>query len=168
MPEADLRPRPTVILSSEPIDFVALTERVRSHSAGAVLLFLGTVRELTGGRGTQHLVYEAHPTMALSKLHELAAQACHQWPICGLAVVHRVGHLDLGDVSVAIAVATPHRDQAYAAGRWLIDTLKLQVPIWKQEHWTDGQVEWVHPGTPEPASGSTLGTCADSPALPGS
>lgn len=168
MPEADLRPRPTVILSSEPIDFVALTERVRSHSAGAVLLFLGTVREFTGGRGTQHLVYEAHPTMALAKLQELAAQACHQWPICGLAVVHRVGHLDLGDVSVAIAVATPHRDQAYAAGRWLIDTLKSQVPIWKQEHWTDGQVEWVHPGTPEPVSGSPLGTCTDSPALPGS
>jgi molybdopterin synthase catalytic subunit len=119
---------------------------VRSTQAGAVCLFLGTVRELTAGRQTVSLDYEAYPEMAAKKLAELEDQARSRWPIIELAVVHRLGHLELGDVSVAVAVSCPHRHDAFDACRWLIDTLKEVVPIWKKEIWADGEEEWVHPG----------------------
>jgi molybdopterin synthase catalytic subunit len=130
------------------IDHAALTERVRSTSAGAVCTFLGTVRELTGDRRTASLYYEAYPEMALKKLAELDLEARRRWPIIELALVHRVGDLDLGEVSVVVAVSCPHRDHAFEACRWLIDTLKQVVPIWKRETWADGREEWVHPGLP--------------------
>ncbi|MSR60558.1 MAG: molybdenum cofactor biosynthesis protein MoaE [Planctomycetaceae bacterium] len=136
-------------LTHEPIDFAALTESVRSDQAGAVVLFLGTVRELTGGRQTVALDYEAYPEMAEAKLAELLAEARAKWPIVGAAIVHRLGHLDLGEVSVAVAVSTPHRHQAFEAGQYLIDRLKEVVPIWKKETWSDGSTEWVHPGSKE-------------------
>ncbi len=129
-----------------PIDHAALTERVRSHQAGAVCTFLGTVREMTAGRQTVSLAYEAYPEMANKKMAELEEEARSRWPIIELAIVHRVGHLDLGEISVVVAVSCPHRDQAFEACRWLIDTLKEVVPIWKQERWADGTLEWVHPG----------------------
>ena len=84
--------------------------------------------------------------MALKKLAELEDEARRRWPIIELALVHRVGDLDLGEVSVVVAVSWPHRDQAFEACRWLIDTLKEVVPIWKKETWADGNEEWVHPG----------------------
>jgi molybdopterin synthase catalytic subunit len=133
-------------ITETPIDYGAITERVRSNRAGAVCLFLGTVRELTGDRRTLALEYEAYPAMALKKMEELEAEARQRWPILEAALVHRVGHLDLGEVSVAVAVSCPHRDQAFDACRWLIDTLKEIVPIWKKEHWADGTEDWVHPG----------------------
>ncbi len=101
--------------------------------AGAVCTFLGTVRELTGERRTVALDYEAYPEMALKKLAELEDEARRRWPIIELALVHRVGDLDLGEVSVVVAVSCPHREQAFEACRWLIDTLKEVVPIWKKE-----------------------------------
>ncbi len=128
------------------IDHAAVTEQVRSNRAGAVCTFLGTVRELTGDRLTVSLSYEAYPEMALKKLAELEAEARRRWPIIEVAMVHRVGHLDLGDVSVVVAVSCPHRQDAFEACRWLIDTLKEVVPIWKKENWADGTEEWVHPG----------------------
>jgi len=131
---------------SSPIDAAAVTERVRSPRAGAVCTFLGTVRELTGDRRTVSLRYEAYPEMAEKKMAELEDEARRRWPIIELALVHRVGDLDLGDVSVVIAVSCPHRGQAFEACRWLIDTLKEVVPIWKKETWADGEQEWVHPG----------------------
>src|SRR6185312_9880501 len=133
-------------LTESPIDHAALTERVRSNLAGAVCTFLGTVRELTDGRHTAALDYEAYPEMALAKMAELEAEARRRWPVIELAIVHRVGHLDLGEVSVAVAVSCAHRHQAFDACRWLIDTLKEVVPIWKKETWADGSEEWVHPG----------------------
>jgi molybdopterin synthase catalytic subunit len=139
-------PEPYIELTQHPIDYQALTERVRSPRAGAVLLFLGTVREFTSGRQTLRLGYEAYPQMALSKMRELAVQAAQRWPLTEVAMVHRLGVLELGEISVAIAVSTPHRDQGFEAGRWLIDTLKEVVPVWKQENWSDGTQEWVHPG----------------------
>jgi molybdopterin synthase catalytic subunit len=142
-------------LTYDPIDFAALTEMVRSPAAGAVVLFLGTVRDLTHGRQTLRLDYEAYPQMAETKMTELLNQAQARWPLVNAAIIHRLGRLELGDVSVAVAVSTPHRAAAFEAGQWLIDTLKEVVPIWKQEHWADGTTEWVHPGvesTP-PASG---------------
>jgi molybdopterin synthase catalytic subunit len=133
-------------ITDGPIDHAALTERVRSNLAGAVCTFLGTAREMTGQRRTAALDYEAYPDMALRKLTELGAEARRRWPILELAIVHRVGHLELGEVSVVVAVSCPHRDQAFEACRWLIDTLKEVVPIWKKETWADGTEEWVHPG----------------------
>jgi molybdopterin synthase catalytic subunit len=133
-------------ITEAPIDHAALTERVRSPLAGAVCVFLGTVRELTGERRTASLEYEAYPEMALKKLAELETEARRRWPIVDLAMVHRVGRLALGDVSVVVAVSCPHRQQAFESGQWLIDTLKEVVPIWKKEIWVDGSEEWVHPG----------------------
>lgn len=144
---------PSLIEITEgPIDYAALTERVRSDRAGAVCLFLGTVRELTGDKRTTSLEYEAYPEMARRKLAELDAEARRRWPILEAAIVHRVGHLDLGEISVAVAVSCPHRAEAFEASRWLIDTLKEVVPIWKKELWADGTEEWVHPGLDAPPS----------------
>jgi molybdopterin synthase catalytic subunit len=133
-------------LTHAEIDYVALTESVRSDQAGAVVLFLGTVRELTAGRQTVALDYEAYPQMAEAMLAELEADARAKWPVINVAIVHRLGHLELGDISVAVAVSTPHRQQAFEAGQFLIDWLKVVVPIWKKENWSDGTTEWVHPG----------------------
>jgi molybdopterin synthase catalytic subunit len=129
-----------------PIDHAAIVEQVRSTRAGAVCSFLGTVRELTGEKQTAWLDYEAYPDMARKKLAELEHEAHSRWPIIELAMVHRLGHLDLGEVSVVVAVSCPHRNDAFEACRWLIDTLKEVVPIWKKERWADGTEEWVHPG----------------------
>ena len=133
-------------LTHEPIDFATLTESVRSNAAGAVVLFLGTVRELTNGRQTLALDYEAFPAMAKAKFQELIAEARSRWPVVNAAIIHRLGRLELGDVSVAVAVSTPHRQQAFEAGKFLIDRLKEVVPIWKKENWADGTTEWIHPG----------------------
>lgn len=135
-----------IALTHHAIDTAALLAHVNSPQAGAVVLFLGTVRELTGERRTVALDYECYPQMAERKLAELEAEARAHWPIIECAIVHRLGHLELGEASVAVAVSTPHRHDAFAAGQWLIDTLKEVVPIWKQENWADGSQEWVHPG----------------------
>ena len=133
-------------LTREPIDTAALLASVTSPQAGAVVLFLGTVRQLTAGRRTVALDYEGYPVMAEKQLADLETQARQRWPIVQCAIVHRLGHLELAEISVAVAVSTPHRRDAFEAGQWLIDTLKQQVPIWKQENWDDGTTEWVHPG----------------------
>ena len=133
-------------LTRDVIDFAALTDWTRSNQAGAVVLFLGTVREMTGDRRTVALDYEAYPEMARAKMQELANEAAAKWPVIRVAIAHRFGRLELGDVSVAVAVSTPHRRDAFDAGRFLIDTLKEVVPIWKQENWADGTTEWVEPG----------------------
>ncbi len=139
-------------ITEGPIDHAALTERVRSNMAGAVCTFLGTVREMTAGRQTSSLDYEAYPEMASKKLDEIEAEARRRWPIIEASIVHRVGHLDLGEISVVVAVSCPHRHESFEACRWLIDTLKDVVPIWKKEVWADGREEWVHPGMEPPAA----------------
>jgi molybdopterin synthase catalytic subunit len=135
-----------IALTNQPIDSTALLAEVASNAAGAVVLFLGTTREVTGQRRTESLDYECYPEMAERKLAELEAEARRRWPLTGCAIVHRLGHLELGEASIAIAVSSPHREQAFQAGKWLIDTIKEVVPIWKQENWADGTSEWVHPG----------------------
>jgi molybdopterin synthase catalytic subunit len=137
-----------ITITEQPIDTAAVLASVSSTRAGAAVLFLGTTREFTGGRQTEFLDYECYNEMALQKLHELEAEARQKWPLIGCAIVHRIGRVELAEASVAIAVSTAHRHDAFAAGQWLIDTLKEVVPIWKQEHWTDGSTEWVHPGLP--------------------
>ena len=132
-------------LTDQPLDYPAITESVRDPAAGAVVLFLGTVREFTAGQQTEQLEYEAYREMAEASLRQLADEAAARFPIVKSALVHRVGLLQLSDVAVAIAVSTPHRAEAFAAGQWLIDTLKQRVPIWKREYYTDGRVHWQHP-----------------------
>jgi molybdopterin synthase catalytic subunit len=135
-----------VSLTDKPIDTAAVLGQAASRDAGAVVLFLGTTREFTYGRRSVALDYQCYPTMAEKKLAELEAEARRRWPIIGCTIVHRLGRLELGEASIAIAVSTPHRADAFAAGQWLIDTIKHDVPIWKQEHWADGSSEWLHPG----------------------
>ena len=136
-----------ISLTTTAIDPAAVLATVASNDAGAVLLFLGTTREFTQGRRTVSLDYECYPEMAEKKLTELEAEARRRWPLVGCEIVHRLGHLELGEASIAIAVSSPHRAAAFAAGQWLIDTIKQVVPIWKQENWADGTKEWVHPDT---------------------
>ena len=132
-------------LTDGPIDAQGLVERVTTPACGAVCLFLGTVREFTGPRQTVDLVYEAYPEMALRELRAIMAEACTRWPMPRLGVVHRLGRVGLAEASIAVAVATPHRGESFAACGWIMDEIKKRVPIWKQEHWADGQTEWVHP-----------------------
>jgi molybdopterin synthase catalytic subunit len=142
-----------ISLTRDRIDTQALLDRVTTPAAGAVVLFLGTVRELTAGSRTIALDYEAYPEMAERKLAELESEARRRWPLVEVALVHRLGRLELAEASVAVAVSSPHRGAAFEAGRWLIDTLKEVVPVWKQENWADGTKAWVHPGMDQ-ASGS--------------
>jgi len=135
-----------IALTHQPIDAAAVLAQVASNDAGAVVLFLGTTREFTQGRRTASLDYECYPEMAEKKLAELEAEARQRWPLVGCSIVHRLGHLELGEASIAIAVSSPHRGVAFEAGQWLIDTIKQIVPIWKQENWADETSEWVHPG----------------------
>jgi molybdopterin synthase catalytic subunit len=133
-------------LTDKPIDTTALLNRVRHPEAGAVVLFLGTTRELTAGRQTVALDYEAYREMAESQLADLEAEARRRWPVIECSITHRLGRVPPTEASVAIAVSTPHRSDAFAAGQWLIDSLKRDVPIWKREEWADGTTEWVHRG----------------------
>jgi molybdopterin synthase catalytic subunit len=132
-------------LTHDPIDYFALTEQVRRPHCGGVVTFLGTVRDLTDGRVTTALDYEAYPAMAEKKLAEIERETCDRWPVGEIMLVHRLGHLEVGEVSVAVAVSCPHRGQAFEACRYAIDRLKEIVPIWKKENWEDGSTEWVHP-----------------------
>lgn len=132
-------------LTREPIDDHALTEQVRRGDCGAVVTFLGTVRDLTGDRVTVALDYEAYPAMAEKKMAEIESETRGRWPVGDIVLVHRLGHLEVGEISVAVAVSCPHRAQAFEACRHAIDRLKELVPIWKKENWADGSTEWVHP-----------------------
>ena len=117
-----------------------------------VLLF-ARARDLTGDRMTASLDYEGYPAMAEKKMAEIEAETCKRWPVGAIIMEHRLGHLDVGDVSVAVAVSCPHRAQAFEACRYAIDRLKELVPIWKKENWADGTTEWVHPAGKEEAAG---------------
>lgn len=132
-------------LTHEAIDSAKLVARAQSPTAGAVLLFLGCTRQHTAGRETTELTYDAYTEMAEKELAALESEARGRWELAECLIVHRLGKVPLGEASVAIVVASAHRRAAFAAGEWLIDTLKQRVPIWKQEHWADGRREWVHP-----------------------
>jgi molybdopterin synthase catalytic subunit len=134
-----------ISLTHDLIDYRGLTEQVRRSDCGAVITFLGTVRDLSDGKVTIALDYEAYPGMAEKKMAEIERDTRERWPVGEIAIVHRLGHLDVGDVSVAVAVSCPHRAEAFEACRYAIDRLKELVPIWKKENWADGTTEWVHP-----------------------
>ncbi len=130
------------------IDVGALSGGIRRPDDGAVAVFEGVVRNQTRGRRTLYLDYEAYEPMALKQLRESAEQALEKFPVRDVAIVHRLGRLELGETSVAIVVASAHRAAAFDACRWIIDTLKKTVPIWKKEYFEDGAV-WAD-GEPFP------------------
>jgi molybdopterin synthase catalytic subunit len=136
-----------VQLTHSVIDYHALTEQVRLPNCGAVVTFLGTVRDLTGSKETIALDYEAYGGMAEKKMEEIEQDTRSRWLVGEMVMVHRIGRLEVGEVSVAVALSCPHRAQAFEACRHAIDRLKELVPIWKKENWADGKTEWVHPGT---------------------
>jgi molybdopterin synthase catalytic subunit len=132
----------------EPIDTRSVLERTKGPEDGAAIAFEGIVRNNTRGRQTLYLDYEAYEPMALKQMEELAEEALRQFKIRDLTIVHRLGRLEIGETSVLIVVASAHRGAAYEASRWLIDTLKRSVPIWKKEYFVDGAV-WAD-GEPFP------------------
>jgi len=137
------------VIVREPIDATTVIARIKHPEDGAVAVFDGIVRNHTRGRRTLYLDYEAYEGMALEKMEELARQALDQFKIRDAALVHRLGRLEIGETSVLIVVASGHRAAAFDACRWLIDTLKRSVPIWKKEYFEDGAV-WAD-GEPFPA-----------------
>ena len=124
----------------DPIDTRSVLERIKLGEDGAAVVFEGVVRNQTRGRRTLYLDYEAYEEMALGQMEGLAAQALKQFQVREVALVHRLGRLEIGETSVLIVVASAHRGAAFDACRWLIDTLKRTVPIWKKEYFEDGAV----------------------------
>ena len=133
-----------VQLHAEPIEIGPVVEFVTEDQVGGIALFLGTTRaETAAGRQLIALDYEAYAGMALSQMRDLARKARDRWPVRRLAILHRTGRVPLSQPSVIIAVSTPHRADAFDACRWIIDTLKADVAIWKKEVWSDGAGRWV-------------------------
>ncbi|MFO0945365.1 MAG: molybdenum cofactor biosynthesis protein MoaE [Planctomycetota bacterium] len=132
-------------LTTAAIDYGPLVEAARNPASGAVVLFLGTVRDLSEGRSVASLEYDAYPVMAEKKLAQVAEEARQRWPLQHASIIHRYGHLELGDIAVAVVTASTHRAEAFQAGQWIMDTVKQVVPIWKRENWSDGGADWVHP-----------------------
>ncbi len=143
----------------EPIDLVPIIAASQSNSAGAMVLFTGSTREFTSGKQTTTLKYDCYREMALLEMEKLREQATERWQLVNCVLVHRIGEVPLGEMSVAIATASGHRPQAYEASRWLIDELKKRVPIWKQENYADGSTEWVHPNSDSPANSDSSQVC---------
>lgn len=129
-------------ITEKPIDVEAVRQKVVSRNAGAITLFIGTVRELTNGKKTLHLEYQAYPAMAVKMFEQIAKEIHEQWPEAKVAITHRVGHLAISDIAVVIAVSSPHRKMAYQANEYAIERMKQIVPIWKKEFWEDGS-EWI-------------------------
>ena len=126
-------------LRREAIDLTALTMEVMRKDCGAVVTFMGTVRDLTGEQVTHKLEYTAYPEMAEKKLFEICRQAAQKWSLGAVVVEHRVGELLPGDIAVMVACSSPHRKEAFEAGRFLIDATKEQVPLWKKEFGPEGE-----------------------------
>lgn len=132
-------------ITDEIITETQVREVVESPEAGAVVLFLGTVRNNTDGRQVRHLEYDAYTPMAERKMAEIGQEILEKWGIKHVAIIHRVGKLEIGEVSVAVGVASPHRKDGFEACKYAMDRLKQIVPIWKREVWLDGDAEWVKP-----------------------
>ena len=129
-------------LSEGPIDVGRVVARVTGPGMGGIVTFLGTVRNRARGRDIRHLEYESYPEMAEREMERIVEQAVERWPGTRIAIAHRAGHLEIGDIAVVVVAAAPHRGEAFEACRFAIDTLKETVPIWKKEIATDGEY-WV-------------------------
>jgi molybdopterin synthase catalytic subunit len=146
-------------ITRDPLDPEAITAKVRRDTNGAVVTFLGTTRSFTGSRNVLHLEYEAYRPMADKKLAEIAVEMRQRWPVVeDVALAHRLGRLEISDISLVVAVASPHRKDAFAACQYAVDRIKQMVPIWKKEYFEGGEVwvgsqEDVHAEEPVEASG---------------
>jgi molybdopterin converting factor subunit 1 len=129
-------------VTGEPIDAAALIAAVQTAADGAVCVFYGVVREDSRQRKVRYLEYDAYPEMAEKKMRQILDEVAQRWPEQRAAIVHRVGKLEVGEASVVIAVASPHRGESFEACRYVIDRVKQEVPIWKKEVFTDGEA-WV-------------------------
>lgn len=132
--------RPWVV--SAPLSLDVLLAEVAAAGAGGIVTFIGAVRDHSRGQRIEHLEYEAYVPMAEKEMRKIADQVAARWPGARIALAHRIGRLEIGDAAVMIAVAAPHRAEAFEACRFAIDTLKRTVPIWKKEFSTDG-TWWV-------------------------
>ena len=128
---------------AEPLSVDEVHAAVASPAAGAIALFIGTVRDHDHGRAVAELSYSAHPSGA-EQLLLVAEKVAARFPVRALAAVHRTGDLDIGDVAVVVAAAADHRDEAFKACRALIEDLKANVPVWKKQHFAEGESEWVN------------------------
>lgn len=136
------RLRGEAIITRKPIDLNALYRGVAFPGAGAIILFSGVVRDNAQGKAVDHLEYEAYPEMAEQTMRDIIAEIKARWADTRVAMAHRIGRLKIGDASLMIAVASPHRPEAYAASRYAIERVKAILPVWKKEFWTDGE-HWV-------------------------
>lgn len=129
-------------VTDEPIELQELVDKVTRREAGAVTTFIGTVREWTKGKKTVYLEYQAYKPMAIKMLQTIGDEIQAKWPNTIVAITHRVGRLDISDIAVIIAVSSPHRKASYEANEYAIERIKQIVPIWKKEHWEDGET-WI-------------------------
>ena len=136
---------PLASLVHSPIDPVELVRAVSNPGNGAVILFLGAVRQVNEGRDVTGIDYAAYEAMAVRELQAIVEEGAARFDTLDVVVEHRLGELQVEDISVGIAVGHAHRDAAYGVSRWVIEELKRRVPIWKREHYTDGTREWVDP-----------------------
>ncbi len=133
---------PLISITHEQLDRDALVAAVSHPGAGGIVVFEGVVRDNARGKQVRYLEYDVYPEMAVQQIREIVAEAERRWGVERVAVAHRVGRLEIGEASVIIIVASPHRAEAFDACRYIIDTLKTTVPIWKKEVATNGE-EWV-------------------------
>jgi molybdopterin synthase catalytic subunit len=131
-------------LTAAPIEPAAVLGAVQSPSHGGTALFVGTVRDSHRGRAVRRLEYRAYPEMAEREARAIVAEASARWPVA-VAAQHRTGSLALGEVAIAVAAASAHRESAFLACRWVVDELKRRVPIWKRECYADGSADWIDP-----------------------
>lgn len=129
-------------LTATPISVEEIISQVERREAGAITMFVGTVREFTQGKRTLYLEYQAYEAMAVKKLKQIGDEIVEKWPDTVVAITHRVGKLDISEVAVVIAVSSPHRKVAYEANEYAIERIKQIVPIWKKEFWEDGTA-WI-------------------------
>lgn len=135
-------------IGAEPIDTTRLLARVGSAADGAAVLFVGMVREQNDGRDVRGMRYDAYVDMALPVLRGIAGEAAERAGSQRVAVEHRIGELAVGDVSIAIAVSSPHRAESFDAARYIIEQVKMRLPIWKQEHYAGGDSTWLDGAVP--------------------
>ncbi|MEB3161106.1 MAG: molybdenum cofactor biosynthesis protein MoaE [Synechocystis sp.] len=132
------------VISVAPLCLTSVYQRVDNPANGAIAIMSGMVRQETQGRAVQFLEYQAYNPMAIAVFQAIAQQIRQQWPtITGVVIHHRIGKLQIGEISVLVAIGCPHRAEAFAACQYAIDTLKHQAPIWKKEYWQDGSSSWV-------------------------
>ncbi|MRX71608.1 molybdenum cofactor biosynthesis protein MoaE [Bacillus lacus] len=129
-------------VTDQPISVEETVSKVMSRNAGAITTFIGTVRELTNGKKTLYLQYEAYQSMAEKLLQDIGRDISERWPGARAAISHRTGILQISDIAVVIAVSTPHRKEAYEANAYAIEKIKELVPIWKKEYWENGE-SWI-------------------------